>query len=76
MPKIGLHAHVAMMAVMSSGPMVHIARITIRDLDAALERELPMRAAHRNRSMEEEAGDILRMVLTEETAAVENLADT
>lgn len=34
--------------------------LTIRDLEESLERSLRMRAASRNRSMEEEARQILR----------------
>jgi plasmid stability protein len=39
-----------------------MASITIRNLDEALKRKLRVRAAHRNRSMEDEVRDILRMV--------------
>lgn len=49
--------------------------ITIRNLDDGLKRKLRIRAAERNRSMEEEARDILRCVLAEESGAKENLAD-
>lgn len=49
--------------------------ITIRNLDEALKRKLRVRAAERNRSMEEEARDILRCALSEERAAADNLAD-
>lgn len=49
--------------------------ITIRNLDEALKRKLRVRAAERNRSMEEEARDILRCALSEEPAAADNLAD-
>jgi antitoxin FitA len=52
-----------------------MASITIRNLDEALKRKLRMRAAHQNRSMEDEARDILRTVLAQEPATSENLAD-
>lgn len=40
-----------------------MATLTIRDLDDALKQSLRVRAAHRNRSMEEEARQILRAAL-------------
>lgn len=49
--------------------------ITIRNLDDGLKRRLRMRAAEHNRSMEEEARDILRCALSEETGPTDNLAD-
>ena len=49
--------------------------ITIRKLDDSLKRRLRLRAAEHNRSMEEEARDILRCVLSEEARATGNLAD-
>ena len=49
--------------------------ITIRNLDDALKRRLRVRAAEHNRSMEEEARDILRCALAEELTAADNLAD-
>jgi len=52
-----------------------MANITIRNLDEAVKRKLRLRAAQRNRSMEEEARDILRTVLAQEPAQAENLAD-
>ena len=52
-----------------------MASITIRNLDEAVKRKLRLRAAQRNRSMEEEARDILRTVLAHEPAPAENLAD-
>jgi antitoxin FitA len=42
-----------------------MATLTIRDLDESLKRDLRMRAASRNRSMEEEARQILRAALLE-----------
>ena len=52
-----------------------MASITIRNLDEAVKRKLRLRAAQRNRSMEEEARDILRTVLAQEPAPAEDLAD-
>lgn len=52
-----------------------MASITIRNLDEGLKRKLRLRAATRNRSMEDEAREILRSVLSEETALTGNLAD-
>lgn len=49
--------------------------ITIRNLDDGLKRRLRLRAAQHNRSMEEEARDILRCALSEEPRAADNLAD-
>jgi plasmid stability protein len=43
-----------------------MASITIRNFDDGLKRKLRLRAAHRNRSMEDEARDILRTALAEE----------
>jgi len=45
-----------------------MATLTIRDLDDALKLKLRLRAAGRNRSMEEEARQILRAALTESPA--------
>ena len=42
-----------------------MATLTIRDLDETLKRSLRIRAASRNRSMEEEARQILRAALLE-----------
>jgi plasmid stability protein len=42
-----------------------MATLTIRDLDESLKRSLRIRAASRNRSMEEEARQILRAALSE-----------
>jgi plasmid stability protein len=49
--------------------------ITIRNLDDGIKRRLRLRAAQRNRSMEEEARDILRCALSELPEARDNLAD-
>lgn len=51
-----------------------MASLTIRDLDDALKQRLRVRAAHRNRSMEEEARQILREALTEAPAPSADLA--
>ena len=50
--------------------------ITIRNLDEGTKTRLRVRAAHRNRSMEDEARTILRMALAEETTAPGNLAQS
>ena len=52
-----------------------MASITIRNLDGDLKRKLRARAAHRNRSMEDEARDILRTALAQELSEIHNLAD-
>jgi plasmid stability protein len=52
-----------------------MASITIRNLDDALKRKLRVRAAHSNRSMEDEARDILRTALAQEPARSGNLLD-
>jgi len=52
-----------------------MASITIRSLDENLKRKLRVRAAHHNRSMEDEVRDILRTVLAQETTSAGNLAD-
>jgi plasmid stability protein len=52
-----------------------VASITIRNLDETLKRKLRLRAAQRNRSMEDEARDILRTALAQEPTPHGNLAD-
>jgi antitoxin FitA len=52
-----------------------MASITIRNLDEALKRKLRLRAAQRDRSMEDEARDILRTALAEGETSRTNLAD-
>jgi plasmid stability protein len=52
-----------------------VASITIRNLDETVKRKLRLRAAQRNRSMEDEARDILRTALAQEPTQAENLAD-
>jgi antitoxin FitA len=51
-----------------------MATLTIRDLDEVLKRSLRMRAASRNRSMEEEARQILRAALLESPVPAKDLA--
>lgn len=48
--------------------------LTIRNLDAHTKARLRVRAAHRQRSMEEEARNILRSALAEGEAAPRDLA--
>jgi plasmid stability protein len=50
-----------------------MASITIRNLDDKLKQHLRIRAAQRGRSMEDEARDILRIALAEESAAPRDL---
>jgi plasmid stability protein len=52
-----------------------VASITIPNLDDALEGQLRLRAAARNRSMEDEARDILRTALAHEPADTKHLID-
>jgi plasmid stability protein len=52
-----------------------MASITLRNLDETVKRKLRLRAAQRNRSMEDEARDILRTVLAQEPAQAGNLVD-
>lgn len=51
-----------------------MASITIRNLDAHTKARLRVRAAHRQRSMEEEARNILRTALAEHDAVPRDLA--
>jgi plasmid stability protein len=51
-----------------------MATLTIRDLDETLKRSLRVRAASRNRSMEEEARQILRAALQESPPPTTDLA--
>ena len=51
-----------------------MASITIRNLDARTKARLRIRAAHRQRSMEEEARIILREALAENESAPQDLA--
>jgi len=50
-----------------------MATLTIRDLDESLKRKLRVRAAGRNRSMAEEARQILRAALTDASAPAADL---
>lgn len=50
--------------------------ITIRNLDESTKTPLRVRAAHRNRSIEDEARTILRAALAEEDATPKNLAES
>jgi len=52
-----------------------MASITIRNLDEQTKERLRVRAAHHKRSMEEEARNILRAALTEDTITPRNLAE-
>jgi antitoxin FitA len=52
-----------------------MAAITIRQLDENIKRRLRVRAAHRGRSMEEEAREILRTALNAAPSVKGNLAD-
>ena len=52
-----------------------MASITIRSLDETVKRKLRLRAAQRNRSMEDEARDILRTALAQEPADTKHLID-
>jgi len=61
-----------MQSLLASEPTM--ASITIRNLDAHTKARLRVRAAHRQRSMEEEARNILRAALAEEDAAPRDLA--
>lgn len=51
-----------------------MASITIRNLDDRTKSRLRVRAAHNNRSMEDEARTILRKALSEEAAVTGDLA--
>jgi plasmid stability protein len=51
-----------------------MASITVRNLEDGLKRRLRIRAAENDRSMEEEARDILRTALYRQPPAQENLA--
>jgi plasmid stability protein len=52
-----------------------MASITIRNLDEQTKARLRVRAAHHNRSMEDEARNILRAALAEQAGTSRNLAD-
>jgi plasmid stability protein len=52
-----------------------MASITIRKLDEQTKARLRVRAAHRKRSMEDEARNILRAALADDSASASNLAE-
>ena len=52
-----------------------MASITIRNLDEQTKARLRVRAAHRKRSMEDEARNILRAALAEDAGTTRNLAE-
>ena len=52
-----------------------MASITIRNLDDRTKARLRVRAAHRRRSMEDEARNILREALADDASTPRNLAD-
>lgn len=53
-----------------------MASITIRQLETSTKTRLRMRAASHGRSMEQEAREILKAVLTEEATGSPNLGDS
>jgi len=53
-----------------------MASMTIRNLDDGLKARLRLRAAEHNRSMEDEARDILRSALSVASAKPQNLAES
>ena len=53
-----------------------LAGIAVRNLDDTLKRRLRIRAAQNGRSMEQEARDILRAALDEDSAPTRNLGTT
>ena len=59
----------------SSDSIDSMATLTIRQLDEKTKTRLRVRAAHHGRSMEEEAREILRSVLTASSPAKGNLAE-
>ncbi len=69
------HAVAKISVIASIAEKVQMASSTIRNLDEALKRKLRLRAARRNRSMEDEARDILHTALAEGTTSRGNLAD-
>ena len=52
-----------------------MASLTIRNLEESIKALLSIRAAHKGHSMEEEARQILRAVLLEDTNSSQNLAE-
>ena len=53
-----------------------MASITIRKLDESIKARLRVRAAHHKRSMEDEARNILRAALSEDSPPGRNLAES
>lgn len=66
-----------MLSLLSLKPLtatdIHVATLTIRNLEDPLKSRLRLRAAARNRSMEEEARQILRAALQETATPTEDL---
>jgi plasmid stability protein len=52
-----------------------VASITVRNLDGALKKQLRIRAAEHDRSMEDEVREILRIALSTQNQPPRNLAD-
>ena len=67
-------ASIAYNAIIDCTWVIAMASITIRRLDEQTKARLRVRAAHRKRSMEDEARHILRAALTDDPAASRNLA--
>jgi plasmid stability protein len=63
---------IKVIALMMEIPL--LASITIRNLDQPLKARLRIQAARHGRSMEEEARDILRTALSQESVSPTNLA--
>jgi plasmid stability protein len=57
-----------MQSLISMANEVHMATLTIRNLDDDLKASLRVQAAHHGRSMEEEVRSILRQVLSKPTS--------
>jgi plasmid stability protein len=69
-------AHIiAYNAIIDGTALNPMASITIRKLDEQTKARLRVRAAHRKRSMEDEARNILRAALAEDAATPHNLAE-
>lgn len=63
----------AMLSLLSMTTMPSMATLTIRNLEEPVKRRLRLRAAARNRSMEEEARQILRAALLEPAPPAQDL---
>lgn len=57
------------------GDLILVASITIRNLDEPTKARLRVRAAYHKRSMEDEARNILRAAVADESARPHNLAE-